>query len=268
MRHVLGSIRVPTLVLHRTHNSRIQFEAGRYLADNIHDARFVELPGRDHVIWSGDVDRVVDEIEEFLTGMRPVSEHDRVLATLVVARLAAPQHLAAALGDRSWSDRLSRLRQAAQDVMAHYGGVALDLGLEQISARFDGPVRAVRCALALRDVAGTLGFALSAGVHTGEIELGERMIAGLAIYITHLVSAKAKAGEVLASGIVVDLVAGSGLQFAKRGSETMEGLDAPLRLLAVLDEHPRGASPRPASAATLQTLARASVRCWLWSPTG
>ncbi|MBX6426494.1 MAG: alpha/beta fold hydrolase [Variibacter sp.] len=254
VRHVLGSIRVPTLVIHRTDDVRIRCTGGRYLAEKIPGARFVEIPGRDHVLWSGDIDRVVDEIEEFLTGTRPVPVHDRVLATLLVARLIAPQRAAATLGDQGWRERLGRLRVLAGEAVARYGGTPMDVGIEDIGARFDGPARAVRCALALREAAETLGLALASGVHTGEIELGEESIAGLAVHVARRVSARARSGEVLASGVVADLVAGSGLQFAERGREAIDGLEGPLRLVAVLDEHQRVRAARAAAAQGLQVL--------------
>ncbi len=235
VRHALASIRVPTLVIHRSDDARVKIAGGRYLAQKIAGAKFVEMPGRDHPIWTGDVDGVVDEIEEFLTGERPTTAaHDRVLATLMVARLVAPERAAARLGDRVWSERVERLRAAAADTIARHGGHPIGAGAEEIGARFDGTVRAVRCALALRDAGGALDLEIAAGVHAGEVEIRDRTVAGLALHVTERIAARAKAGEVLVSGIVTDLVAGSGLHFAERGSEAIEG--AELRLLAVATE--------------------------------
>ena len=156
VRHVLASIRVPTLVMHRRDDARVKFAAGRYLAENIKGARFVELSGRDHPIWTGDIDGVVDEIEEFLTGARSLPDHNRVLATLLVARLVAPERLASRLGDRRWSERIDSFRGAATDAIVRHGGQRFGTGVNEICARFDGSARAVRGALALRDVASAL----------------------------------------------------------------------------------------------------------------
>jgi pimeloyl-ACP methyl ester carboxylesterase/DNA-binding CsgD family transcriptional regulator len=256
VRHVLGSIRVPTLVIHRIDDVRVKFAGGRYLSEKIPKTRFVEIPGRDHIIWSGDIDRVVDEIEEFVTGARPVPAHDRVLATLLVTRLTAPQR-----GDRTFGERLARLRELALEAIARHGGQPVNLGVEEISARFDGPARAVRCALALRDAAAPLSLTLAAGVHTGEIEIGEEAVGGFAVHVAQRIAALASAGEVLVSGVVTDLVAGSGLLFAPRSESAIDGLDGPLRILRVIDEHADRAAPRrQATAAQAPHLDRLSAR--------
>jgi pimeloyl-ACP methyl ester carboxylesterase/DNA-binding CsgD family transcriptional regulator len=237
VRQALSSIRVPTLVIHRADDARVKIAGGRYLAQKIAGAKFVEVPGRDHPIWTGDIDGVVDEIEEFVTGERPTAgAQDRVLATLMVARLAVVQRVAKRLGDRIWSERIERLRQIAAGAIERYGGRPIGEGAEEISARFDGTARAVRCALEVREAAAALELQVAAGVHTGEVEIRDRSVAGLAIHVTERISARAAAGEVLVSGIVSDLVAGSGLHFVERGSEPIEGTD--LRLLAVsLEQH-------------------------------
>jgi hypothetical protein len=200
VRGALGSVRVPTLVIHRTNDARVKLAGGRYLSEKIRGARFVELSGRDHPIWTGDVDGVVDEIEEFLTGERPAPDHDRVLATLVVARLVAPERLAARLGDRLWRERTERLREIATDTIARYGGQAIALGAEDISAHFDGTARAVRCALTMAGAARTIELNLAAGVHTGEVEIHDGSAAGLALHVTERVAARAAAGEVARLG--------------------------------------------------------------------
>jgi pimeloyl-ACP methyl ester carboxylesterase len=166
VRQLIGSIRVPTLVVHRTNDARVKIAGGRYLAEKIPDARFVEIPGRDHPIWTGDIDRVVDEIEEFLTGSRPLAAHDRVLATILVAHVVAPQRQAAGGGDPRWKQMFDGLRAAASDSFARFGGQPIGMGTEEVSARFDGPARAIRCALALAETAGALGLDLAGAVHT------------------------------------------------------------------------------------------------------
>jgi len=254
VRSVLPAIRVPTLVIHRTDDARIKFPGGRYLAEKIPGARFVELSGRDHPIWTGDSDPVIDEIEEFLTGARPAPESARVLATILLARLVAPERMAAKLGDRRWGERFNQLRETAGEIIARHGGVMIAAATEQIGARFDGPARAVRCALALRDLASGLELKLAAGVHTGEVEILPDSVAGLALHVTGRIGALAGADEILVSGVVTDLVAGSGLHFVERGSEKIDGMEAPLRLLAVAVEQHLEPVSRPGSKPSLDAL--------------
>jgi pimeloyl-ACP methyl ester carboxylesterase/DNA-binding NarL/FixJ family response regulator len=253
VRHVLGSVRVPTLVVHRSDDPRVKIAGGRYLAEHIGGARFVEIPGRDHPVWTGDIDRIVDEIEEFLTGARPAPTHDRVLATLLLARLVAPERAAARLGDRTWSERLDRFRATARESITRHGGYPIVTGAEEIGGRFDGPARAVRCAVALRDAAAALQLELAAGVHAGEVEIDGPSVAGLALHVTERLSARAAAGEIVVSGVVNDLVAGSGLHFSERGSEAIEGLHEPMRLLAVAAEQHLEPAARAAGTSTVKT---------------
>ncbi len=236
VRSVLGSVRVPTLIVHRRDDARIKFPGGKYLADKIAGARFAELAGRDHPIWTGDVDAAVDEIEEFLTGARPMPVADRVLATIVVARLVSPAQLAARFGDRKWGELLERLRDSAKDIIARFGGHSVAASVEELTARFDGPARAVRCALALREAAAALGIRLAAGVHAGEIEIHGETIAGFAVHVTEQICVRAAANEVLVSGVVTDLVAGAALHFAERPNLPIEGIEGGLRVLAVVTE--------------------------------
>jgi len=254
VRSVLPAIRVPTLVIHRRDDARIKFAGGRYLAENIPGARFIEQPGRDHPIWAGDVDRVVDEIEEFLTGVRPAPEPARVLTTLLVARVVGAGASAARLGDRLWSERMQALREAAALAVARHSGHPIASGVEEIGARFDGPARAVRCALALRDAADALDIRLAPGVHTGEVEIKGDAVSGLALHVTLRIAARASAGEVLVSGVVTDLVAGSGLHFAERARETIEGVPGELRLLAARTEQHLEPAARAPEAASLDAL--------------
>lgn len=236
VRPMLGVIAAPTLVIHRTDDARVALAGGRHLAQKIRGARLIEIPGRDHPIWTGDVDRVADEIEEFLTGERPTVSRERILATLLVARLVAPGRLAARLGDRLWSERVERLREAAADMVARHAGRLIGTAGEEIRARFDGTSRAVRCALALRDAAKALELPLAAGVHAGEVDIRDGSAAGLALHVTERIAARAAGGEVLVSGVVSDLIAGSGLHLIARGDEMIEGMDHTLKLLAVMME--------------------------------
>jgi pimeloyl-ACP methyl ester carboxylesterase/DNA-binding NarL/FixJ family response regulator len=233
VRHALASIRVPTLVIHRTDDPRVKIAGGRYLAHKIAGAQFVEIPGRDHPIWTGDIDAVVDRIEEFLTGERPVPNHDRVLATLVVVRLTGAARPAGLGADRLWTARVDRFREGAAGLVARYAGHAIGTGAD-ITARFDGTVRAVRCAMALRDAAQELELRIAAAVHTGEIEARDDIAAGITFNVTESIAAQAAAGEVLVSGIVKDLVPGSGLHFVERSGKAIDGIDA--KLFAVMTE--------------------------------
>jgi pimeloyl-ACP methyl ester carboxylesterase/DNA-binding CsgD family transcriptional regulator len=254
VRHVLRDIRVSTLVLHRTDDARVAVAGGRYLAQKISGARFIELPGRDHPIWTGDVDRIADEVEAFLTGERPTIAHERVLATLLVARLVAPERLAARLGDRVWNERVDRLREAAADAVARHAGQLVGTGGDEIRAHFDGTSRAVRCALALQDAAKKLELTLGAGVHAGEVDIRDGSVSGLALHVTERIAGRANGGEVLVSGVVNDLIAGSGLHFIERESQPIEGMDNPLRVLAVMVEQHLEPHIRAARAPNLETL--------------
>ncbi|WP_019015742.1 alpha/beta fold hydrolase [Elioraea tepidiphila] len=254
VRGVLGAIRVPTLVIHRREDARVKFAAGRFLAERIPGARFVELPGRDHPIWTGDIDRVVDAIEEFLTGTHSAAASDRVLATLLVARLAHPERAAARLGDRLWAERIAHLHGRADEITARHGGRVIGSGSETIAARFDGSARAVHAAVALRHESAALGIALAIGVHAGEVDLRSTQAAGLALHVAERIAALAGAGEILVSGVVRDLVAGSGLHFKERGATTIGGMDGPVPLLAVVAEQhlePRARSPAEPDLAAL-----------------
>lgn len=259
VRSVLATIRVPTLVIHRRDDARIKFAGGQYLAEKIAGARFVEFPGRDHPIWTGDIDPIIDEVEEFLTGTRPSPTGDRVLATVLVVKLVSPVRQAARLGDRIWQERIDKLRETAAQAFARYNGHLGPVSPEEMMGYFDGPARAMRCGLALRDAAHALGLELAAGVHTGEIEIHDNGFSGLTVHVAKDISAKAHATEILVSGVVADLVAGSGLYFTERGSETIDGMPGELRLLAVTDaQHlePMPSAPRPAGLEVLSARER------------
>jgi len=254
VRSVLPAIRVPTLVIHRTSDARVKFTGGKYLAEKIAGARFVEMSGRDHPVWTGNVDAVVDEIEEFLTGVRPAHDLTRVLATIMVARLVAPERMAVRLGDRIWGERTEALRRTATQLIERHGGHPIDAGAEEIGAWFDGPARAVRCAVALRDAAADLDLALAAGVHTGEVELQDGAAAGFSVHVAERIVAQAKAGDVLVSGVVTDLVAGSGLHFIERESIAVDGMHSALRLLAVETEQHQQPASRGSDGAGIDVL--------------
>jgi pimeloyl-ACP methyl ester carboxylesterase len=233
VRSVLPAIRVPTLVLHRTGDRVTRVEGARYIADRIPGARYVELPGDDHYPWIGDQDALLDEVEEFLTGVRPVPEPDRMLATVLFTDIVGSSERAAELGDRAWGDLLERYYAIARREKDRFKGREVSTAGDGYFAAFDGPARAVRCACAIRDAVRALGIEIRAGLHTGECEVKGEKIGGIAVHIGARVAAAAGPGEVLVSSTVKDLVAGSGLRFADRGTRVLKGVPGEWRLYAV-----------------------------------
>ena len=233
VRDVLKAIRVPTLVLHRSGDRVIPVESGRHLAGNIREAKYVELPGDDHFPFVGDLDPIVDEVEEFLTGSRSVRGPNRVLATVLFTDIVGSTERAAELGDRRWTELLGEHhRVVAAELDGHRGKVVRVEGDGTLST-FDGPARAVNCALAIRRALAALGIEIRAGVHTGEIELTSTGPEGIAVHIGARVAALAAPGEVLASSTVKDLVVGSGIGFADRGRQALRGVPGEWQLYAV-----------------------------------
>jgi class 3 adenylate cyclase len=232
VRHLLSAIRVPTLVVYRT--ADIQHAAGsRYLGAHIPGAKVVELPGNTYWPYLGDQDAILDEIEEFLTGVRPVPAPDRALATVLFTDIVSSTERAATLGDDAWTRTLDRHdAQVAREVERHRGRRINTTG-DGMLATFDGPARAVRCAQAICGAVRSLGIEVRAGLHTGEIELRGADIGGIAVHIGQRVSALAGPGEVLVSSTVKDLVAGSGITFADRGSHVLKGVPDEWRVFAV-----------------------------------
>jgi class 3 adenylate cyclase len=232
VRPILDAIRVPTLVLHRTGDRTIPVEAGRYLAERIPEASFVELAGDDHLPWIGDSDAVLGEIEQFLTGARSRPESDRVLATVLFTDIVGSTARAAELADAAWADVLRAHHARVRDQLARHAGREIGTTGDGFLAVFDGPARAVRCALALADAVRPLGLEVRAGLHTGEIELAGDDVRGLAIHIGARIAALAGAGEVLVSRTVRDLVVGSGLTFRDRGTHVLKGVPDEWQLFA------------------------------------
>ncbi|OMC46023.1 hydrolase [Mycobacterium sp. IS-2888] len=233
IRDVLPAIQVPTLVLHRRGDRMVRLEMGRYLADRIPGSKFVELDGTDHLFFTGDADALLDEVEEFLTGVRPVPAVERVLATVLFTDIVDSTKRAVELGDERWKELLGRHDAQVRRQLERFGGREVNTTGDGFLARFDGPARAIRCAMAIRDILRSLGLEVRAGVHTGEVELRDDDISGIAVHIAARVAAAARAGEVLVSRIVVDLVAGSGLSFAARGEHTLKGVAGEWGLFAV-----------------------------------
>ncbi len=233
VRHVLPTIRVPALILHRTGDRLMDPGGARYIAGRIPGARYIEQPGADHIPWLGDSDALIGEIQEFLTGVRPTSEVDRILATVMFVDIVGSTERAAALGDARWRDLLASYHQHVRREITRFRGRIIDTVGDGVFASFDGPARAIRCAGAVRDAVATLGLTIRGGLHTGECEVAGDKVAGIAVHIGARVAASAGPGETLVTGTVKDLVAGSGLRFSDRGSHTLKGVTGRWRLFAV-----------------------------------
>jgi class 3 adenylate cyclase len=216
-------------------NAYRDVEQGRFVAEHITGARFVEVEGADHLFWAGEcVNVILDEIEEFVTGHRPALEPDRVLATVLFTDIVGSTEKAAHLGDRRWRELLDTHDATVRKEIEHHRGREVDTAGDGFLATFDGPARAVRCACAIRDAVRAHGIEVRAGVHTGEIELRGDDVAGIAVHVGSRVSALAGPGEVLVSSTVVDLVAGSGLEFRERGEHELKGVPRKWTLFEVV----------------------------------
>ena len=234
VRGVLPSIRVPTLVLQRAHDPFLDRRHSEYLAEHIPGARFVELPGHDNLIVSGDIETLLDEIEEFITGERPSSrEPDRALATVMFTDIVSGTERAARIGDRRWRDLLETHYAVIRNQIDRFQGREVKTMGDGFLATFDGPARAIRCATASTDAIRALGLDIRAGLHTGEVEVMGDDVGGMAVHIGARVGAKADPGEVLVSGTVKDLVVGSGFEFADRGTHELKGVPGEWRLYSV-----------------------------------
>jgi class 3 adenylate cyclase len=231
VRHVLPAVQVPTLVLHRSGDLDSHPEEGRYVAEHIPGARFVELPGADHVPWI-DADQVVDEVEEFLTGARPAPEPDRVLATVLFTDIVGSTQRAVELGDRRWRELLEAHNEAVRVQLDRFRGQEVDTAGDGFLATFDGPARAIRAAHAIQESVRRLGIELRAGLHTGECELANGKVRGIAVHTGARVASLARPGEVLVSSTVRDLVAGSGITFEERGEHELKDVPGTWRLYA------------------------------------
>lgn len=231
VRDVLPAIRVPTLVLHRA--DEFLAKTSRDVSERIPGAKMVELRGQDHMPWLGDQDAVLDEIEEFLTGVRPHPALDRVLATVLFTDIVGSTQVAAELGDRRWNDLLERHNALVRSELGRFRGRELNTAGDGFLATFDGPARAISCAVSIRDAARSLGLQIRFGLHTGELELAGSDIRGIAVHTGARVAGIAGSGEVLVSSTVRDLVAGSGLEFADRGTHELKGVPGEWRLYAV-----------------------------------
>jgi class 3 adenylate cyclase len=233
IRPVLPTIRVPTLVLHRTDEVWINVNYGRYASTHIPGATLVELSGTDHYPWEQDADEVLGEIEEFLTGDRSEPEYGRVLATVLFTDIVDSTGRASALGDAAWRDLLDAHDDMVRRQLDRFGGREVKTTGDGVLATFDGPARAIRCAQTIREGASRLGLDIRAGLHTGEIERRSSDVGGIAVHIGQRVSALAASGEVMVSSTVKDLVAGSRIEFEDRGEHDLKGVPGSWNLFAV-----------------------------------
>src|SRR5688500_14877528 len=233
VRDVLPSIRVPTLVMHRTQDSFIKVEHSRYIASKVPGARFVELEGGDNMFSVGDSEAVLGEIEEFLTGTRHEREPDRMLATVLFTDICDSTRRAAEMGDRGWRFLLERHDALFRQALARHRGREVKRTGDGFLATFDGPARAIRCAASVAEAMGSLGLQVRAGLHTGELEVMDGDLGGLAVHIASRVMGHAGPNEVLVSGTVKDLVVGSGIDFEDRGERELRGVPGEWRLYAV-----------------------------------
>jgi class 3 adenylate cyclase len=233
VRDVAPAIRVPALVIHRVDDQVCHVENARFLARRIPGATYVELPGADHAPWVGG-DEIVAEIREFVTGVREPAEPDRVLATVLFTDIVASTEHARQLGDRLWRDLVSEHHDLIRRELARFRGREIDTAGDGFLAAFDGPARALRAAQSIVRAVRPLGIQVRAGVHTGECEILDDKLVGVAVHVGARVAAAAGPSEVLATGTVRDLVAGSGIEFADRGMRPLKGLPDQWRLFSVL----------------------------------
>ena len=232
--HVLPTIHVPTLVMHRTEDLDVNVEEGRWLAERIPGARFVEFPGADHLPWVGNQDGILDEAQEFLTGARPEPDATRVLATILFTDIVESTRHAHKLGDSAWKTLLEKHDKLCENYVERFRGRLIKRTGDGIHATFDGPGRAISCAREILDGARDLGVGIRAGLHTGECEIRGEETEGVAVHLAARVAALADSGEVLVSRTVRDLVAGSGLEFTDRGTHEMRGFPEEWQVFLVI----------------------------------
>ena len=233
VRGVLNAVRVPVLVLHRTGDQHVNIEEGRYLAEHIPNAKFVELPGPDHTLFATEPDDFVDEIEEFLTGVRHGPEEQRVLETLLFTDIVGSTDIAAKLGDRPWQELLARHNSNVRQVLERYRGREVATTGDGFLAAFDGPGRAIECAKAIKAALHSLELKIRAGIHTGECEKRGKELSGIAIHIASRILGEAGDEEILVSNTVKDLVVGSGIAFTPHGEAFLKGVPGTWQLFAV-----------------------------------
>ena len=232
VRDILPTIHVPTLVIHRRGDRVVNWRAGRDLAERIAGSRYVELEGIDHLPWAGDSEAVIGEVQEFLTGARSAAEPDRVLATVMFTDICGSTERAAKLGDAHWRDLLEAHHAAVLRDLERFRGREVKTLGDGSLATFDGPARAIQCGHAIAATARSLGLEERIGIHSGEVEVMDDDVGGIAVHIAARVGALAGAGEVLVTSTVKDLVAGSNISFEDRGAQQLKGIPDEWRLFA------------------------------------
>jgi len=232
VRHVVPSVSAPTLILHRVDDQVCHVENARWLARTIEGSRYIELPGGDHIPWFNGTE-IVDEVREFLTGIREPAEPERILATVLFTDVVGSTERARELGDRRWKDLLDRHNELVRRDLERFRGREVDTAGDGFFATFDGPARAIRCACAVVEDVRSIGLQVRAGLHTGECELAGEGVRGIAVHTGARVAGAAGPGEVLVSSTVRDLVAGSGITFTDRGAHELKGIPGDWRLYAV-----------------------------------
>lgn len=225
VRDTLPTISVPTLVMNRRDDCDAKVEEAEFIAARVPNAKLRILEGGDHIVWCGDADPPLAEIEEFITGARPAPPINRVLATVLATDIVDSTERAAAMGDRAWTDLLSRHHAAVRAQLARYQGVEINTAGDSFMIAFDGPARAVRCAFAIHDALRPLGLSVRAGLHAGECVLSDGAHAGIALHVAARVASRAGANETLTSRTVKDLCTGAGIQFRSLGQFEMKGLE-------------------------------------------
>jgi class 3 adenylate cyclase len=239
VRHLLDAIHVPTLVVHRREDSMVLSAEGRYIADHIVGARFVELEGRDHFV-SVDADQILDVVEPFIRSLIaeeadidvPLVSPERVLATVMFTDIVESTALVSRLGDSAWAALLQRHHAVVRKELARFDGEEIDAAGDGVLAVFDGPARAIRCGQAIAARLRALGLDVRVGVHTGEVERTNGAVRGIAVHLAARIAAAARPDEILVSATTRDLVAGSGLAFVDRGTHELKGFDGARHLFA------------------------------------
>ena len=233
IRHVLPAITAPTLVMSNRGDRDASPEEGRYIASQIPTSTYVEFDGEDHLVWTSNQDRILGEIEAFLTGRRSDPVIDRILTTILVTDIVGSTELAAKLGDNRWNQVLQKHQLVIRDHLGRYRGREINTAGDSFLAAFDGPARAVRCAQAIASDVRQIGLSVRCGLHTGECQLEAATLSGIALHIASRIAAMAAPGEVLASSTVRDLVVGSGISFVERGLQALRGVPGHWNILVV-----------------------------------
>jgi pimeloyl-ACP methyl ester carboxylesterase/DNA-binding CsgD family transcriptional regulator len=252
VREVLPTIHVPTLIIHRTGDATVPVGNGQYLAEHIPGARFVELPGDDHLPFVGDQDQILREVELFLTGMLPAPEPDRVLATLLITGIAGAAAIAERVGDHRWGEIVAAHDAMVRERLERFRGSEVRKTIGGFLATFDGPARAIRCASEITDGARELGLTVRAGLHAGECEVVDGDIGGVAVQIAERVFEQASPGEVVVSSTVKDLVTGSGIAFEDKDARLLTGAAGGWRLHRVVPERSQARSVAPTAIAEME----------------